>query len=63
MPGLRAIPAGITTISEPVRAFVKPSLSGRKPVTLAEVSMWLRSIATPGAWTISYRDMAVTKGL
>lgn len=49
IPGLRAIPAGITTISEPLRAFVRPSLSGKNPLTLAGVSMWLRSIATPGA--------------
>ena len=57
------LPAGITTISAPASDFFKPSLSGRNPVTFEGVSMWSRSTATPGAWTMSYRDSSVTKGL
>jgi hypothetical protein len=49
IPGLRAMPAGMTTMPAPVKALFRPSLSGRKPDTFEGVSMWFKSIATPGA--------------
>jgi len=56
-------PAGIMTKLAPFNALERPSFSGKNPVTFAGVSMWLRSIAIPGALTISYRDSSSTKGL
>mmetsp|Transcript_36749 Transcript_36749/g.55476 ORF Transcript_36749/g.55476 Transcript_36749/m.55476 type:complete len:222 (+) Transcript_36749:579-1244(+) len=46
MPGLRGTPAGITTTSQPSRAFVRSSPV--YPVVLAPVAMCERSAATPG---------------
>jgi len=61
IPGLRGTPAGTTTISQPIRA-LSSSLTPLKPVTLALVLMWLKSVATPGALTISYKASSSTSG-
>lgn len=53
MPGFRGTPAGMMTMSAPVKAFFKPSSVLRYPLTLAGVEMWERSAATPGVFTIS----------
>ncbi len=47
MPGFLGTPAGIRTISDPVRACFKPSASGWWPVTTLLVLIWLMSAATP----------------
>lgn len=49
----RGMPAGITTMSAPVKAFFMPSSAGRKPSMRATVEMWERSAVTPGVLTTS----------
>merc|ERR1719500_2005953 len=61
MPGLRGTPAGITTISAPTRLASNWS-APTNPVVVALVSMWDKSAATPGVWTMSYRLSLVTAG-
>ena len=51
--GLRGMPAGMTKMSAPVRAFLRPSSLGRKPSILAMEEMWERSAVTPGVLTTS----------
>merc|ERR1719230_1275254 len=46
IPGLRGTPAGITTTSQPVRAFLRSS--PEKPSTVPFVDIWDKSTATPG---------------
>lgn len=50
---LRGTPAGMTTMSAPVRACLRPSSFGRNPVVFDAELMWLKSAATPGVLTIS----------
>ena len=47
MPGFLGTPAGMRTISAPVRACFKPLASGWYPVTTLLVLMWPISAATP----------------
>ena len=54
------LPAGMTTSSAPVNAFSSPLSAGKYPDTLAGVSMWFKSVATPIECTISYNLSSVT---
>ena len=61
IPGLRATPAEINTMS----AFTKAGegSSPAKPETFTAVGMWLKSAATPGVTgAISYNDNSVPLG-
>lgn len=49
----RGMPAGMTTISAPVSAFLRPSSAGKKPSMEAMEEMWDRSAVTPGVLTTS----------
>ena len=61
IPGLRAIPAEIKTMSAFTRA--GEGSSPEKPSTLTGVGMWLKSAATPGVTgAISYKDNSVPAG-
>mmetsp|Transcript_33781 Transcript_33781/g.46777 ORF Transcript_33781/g.46777 Transcript_33781/m.46777 type:complete len:233 (-) Transcript_33781:62-760(-) len=62
MPGLRGTPAGITTTSAPASAAPSDSLP-TYPITLHGESMWLRSAATPGVFTMSYSLSSEISGL
>lgn len=52
-PGFLGTPAGMTTISAPIKIFFNPSSAGKRPSTFAGVAMCDRSAATPGVLTIS----------
>jgi len=47
------MPAGMTTMSAPVKAFLRPSSAGRWPSMVAMEEMWDRSAVTPGVLTTS----------
>ena len=54
IPGFLGTPAGMSTTSAPCKHSCS-CFCPRKPQTLARVSMWLRSAATPGVFSISYK--------